>query len=318
MLSISLCVTIKNESGSFSDFWKSIQSQSKLPDEMVIVDGGSTDDTVTVVENLIKKSKFPVLLIKEGDSNRSQGRNLAIKNASKEIIALTDSGCRLDKNWLKEITLPFKNSSVEVVPGNYKIENSGLSDVATVAAHLTVNSLESGIEKPGYLASSRSLALLRRVWEKSGGYPEELNTAEDLVFANNLRTMSFVHQEAPQALVYWRPPKSLWKVSWTFFHYAYGDGLAFAKSPHAMRYGVKLFIIGMILLLTAVYPASLALGGVLLACWWVSQSHRLKGKHKALAKVPGWKILMVVVVLFWVTLAGFLWGLGYLVRNVRK
>src|SRR3989338_2419096 len=94
--------TVFNEEKTIEEFLSSISKQSVLPDEVIIVDGGSTDSTASVISNLKsqisnKRIKFK-LIIKKG--NRSVGRNEAIKNASNEIIVCSDAGCILDKNWL--------------------------------------------------------------------------------------------------------------------------------------------------------------------------------------------------------------------------
>jgi glycosyltransferase involved in cell wall biosynthesis len=45
----SLITTVYNEQNSISDFLKSIFEQTLLPDEIVIVDGGSKDQTVQMI-----------------------------------------------------------------------------------------------------------------------------------------------------------------------------------------------------------------------------------------------------------------------------
>lgn len=108
-MTISFITTIFNESGTIGRFLDSVYSQTKLPDEIIIVDGGSTDDTVSKIKDLrlkIKEKKVIFkLFIKKG--NRSVGRNEAIKHATGDIIVCSDSGNILDKNWIKNITEPF-------------------------------------------------------------------------------------------------------------------------------------------------------------------------------------------------------------------
>ena len=110
-MKISFITTIYNEEKTIKIFFDSLLSQSKLPNEILIVDGMSTDQTVAKIksyESKIKKKKIKfTLLIKKG--NRSVGRNEAIKNATGEIIVCSDAGNILDKNWLKNISAPFKN-----------------------------------------------------------------------------------------------------------------------------------------------------------------------------------------------------------------
>ena len=50
-------------------------------------------------------SKFKVIK-KRG--NRSVGRNEGIKRSTGDIVAITDAGCILDRNWIKNIAAPFE------------------------------------------------------------------------------------------------------------------------------------------------------------------------------------------------------------------
>ena len=47
----TLITTVLNEEETIGDFLKSLSSQTKLPDEIIIVDGGSTDKTLSIISN---------------------------------------------------------------------------------------------------------------------------------------------------------------------------------------------------------------------------------------------------------------------------
>ena len=49
---ISFVATVLNEEKTIHSFLKSLGSQSRFPDEIIIVDGGSTDATASVISNL--------------------------------------------------------------------------------------------------------------------------------------------------------------------------------------------------------------------------------------------------------------------------
>ena len=51
-LNISLVVPVKNEAGSIGEIIASISRQTRPPDEVILVDGGSNDQTVALAEGL--------------------------------------------------------------------------------------------------------------------------------------------------------------------------------------------------------------------------------------------------------------------------
>ncbi len=316
MQKTSLCLTIKNEEDSIVQLLRSIDAQNKLPDEVIIVDGGSTDDTLNIIKKFKEKCKYKIRLIKLPNSTRSQGRNKAISMSKYGVIALTDAGCVLDKQWLEKITLPIIKGIADVVPGNYRVNTDKMSNFSVVATALTIHTPSSIYED--YLASSRSLAITKNAWVKSGGYLDELNTAEDLVFVAKLKSCKLKHTNAPDALVNWSPPKKFSKLLKTFFMYAYGDGLAGMDSPHAFRYGMKLFLLGIVFFVSAFRYKFILISVILLLLWWLYQAAKLKINSDLLKRIPIITVLIVVICLFWVTLIGYVSGLIYSKLNMRK
>ena len=56
-MTISLCITVFNEEKYITALLESIVSQTKQPDEVIIVDGGSTDKTVALIKPYQSKIK---------------------------------------------------------------------------------------------------------------------------------------------------------------------------------------------------------------------------------------------------------------------
>ena len=113
MAKVSVVVTVLNEEATIKMLLDSLIDQTIKPSEIIIVDGGSTDNTVAI----IKKYKV-TLLTKTG--NRSVGRNYGVSKSKGQIIAFTDAGCVPESGWLKELFKPFIDPKVQVVSGYYK------------------------------------------------------------------------------------------------------------------------------------------------------------------------------------------------------
>jgi hypothetical protein len=144
---------------------------------------------------------------------------------------VSDVGCILDKHWLENITDPFNNSAVDVVAGFYHAKTESVFEKC-LATYTCV--MPDKVDKQNFLPSSRSIAFTKYAWEKVGGYPEYLNTCEDLVFAKKLKEKKIEFTVAKDALVYWPQRKNIFQAFIQFYSYAVGDGQAFfmrAQTP---------------------------------------------------------------------------------------
>jgi glycosyltransferase involved in cell wall biosynthesis len=253
---VSVIVTVRNEASSIHRLLDSLRGQTRLPSEVVVLDGGSTDGTVELINSY--REKLPIkLLVREG-FNISQGRNGAIAAAAGEIIASTDAGVRLVPDWLEELTRPLEEDSpIDVVSGFFLPDPLTVFEIAMGA---TVLPVLSDVEPERFLPSSRSVAFRKEAWAKVGGYPEWLDYCEDLVFDLALRDAGCKFSFAPRALAYFRPRSSLRAFGRQYFRYARGDGKAdLWRTRHAIRY-LTYIVLG---------PLFVIMGLVRHPLWWL-------------------------------------------------
>lgn len=234
--SISVVVTVKNEQNVIGQLIESLLSQSTRPDEIVIVDGGSDDGTVQAIERFVSKGA-PIKLIVASGTTISEGRNIAIRNASAEIIAATDAGVRLSPHWVRDLLAGFQSSEgvpVDVVSGFFVPDPRTTFETAMGA---TVLPSIDEIDGERFLPSSRSIAFRKRAWSAVNGYPEWLDYCEDLVFDINLRSAGCRFAFAPHAVAHFRPRQNLRQFFKQYYLYARGDGKAgLWPRRHALRY----------------------------------------------------------------------------------
>lgn len=232
MSTVSLCLTVLNESVSIDELMTSVVNQTRLPDEMVIVDGGSNDDTVERIEQY--RDRLNIRVLSQPGATISAGRNRAIREAAGEVIAVTDAGVRLVPNWLKVLVEPIEDGKYDVVAGFFKADPRNVFEVAMGA---TVLPFEEDIDPAGFLPSSRSIAFRNEVWEAVGGYPEWLDYCEDLLFDLEYRRKGFTQGWAPAAIAHFRPRSTLRSFWLQYYRYARGDGKAdLWRKRQAARY----------------------------------------------------------------------------------
>ncbi|MCY3865977.1 MAG: glycosyltransferase [Chloroflexi bacterium] len=230
---ISLIATVLNEGDNIRHLFDSIQRQTRRPDEIVIVDGGSEDDTLAIMRAYA--ADLPLRIFVEPGCNISQGRNRAIAEARGDIIAVTDAGVRLSEPWLEQISAPLLDEpTLNVVGGFFDADPQSAFETALGATTLP---LAREIDGAAFLPSSRSIAFRKSAACAIGLYPEWLDFCEDLVFDLRLRAAGGPFGFAPDALVYFRPRRGLRPFFRQYYLYARGDGKAnLWFKRHLIRY----------------------------------------------------------------------------------
>jgi len=246
-MSVTVVLTVKNEGEGMRPLLDSLLDQTLFPDEVVITDGGSTDNTLAVLAEY--QSWLPLKVVAVPGSNISQGRNAAIAAASHPIIAVTDAGVILSPAWLEEITRPLREGQAQVVSGWF--EPDPYTDFEVVMG-ATVLPERQDIQPQKFLPSSRSVAFLKSAWETAGGYPEWLDYSEDLIFDLKLKEQYGHFPFTPRAVVYFRPRHNLRSFFWQYYLYARGDGKAnLWPLRHLIRYAT--YLIGLPLILRQIW-----------------------------------------------------------------
>ena len=201
-MKVSVIVPVRDEEDSIRELLDSLLAQTHPPDEIVITDGGSVDATPQIIESY-KDKGLPVKLIRSGAALPGRGRNLAAAEAKFEWLAFTDGGIRLAKDWLEALTLKAKeDDSTDIVYGSVEpVTDTFFTECAAIAYVPPPKPQEDVIARPRFIASS---LLRREAWARVKGFPEDLRSAEDLLFMDRLEKAGYRAVFEPRALVYWR------------------------------------------------------------------------------------------------------------------
>ena len=178
-MKVSLIATVLNSADHLEAFLASLAAQTRAPDEVVIVDGGSTDGTASLLADA-----EAVTLIEEPGANISRGRNVAIAAAAHDVIAVTDADCVLDPAWLEELLRPLEEGA-DVAMGFYLPITDGFLSECLAAVNLPLDASE--VDPATFMPSAQSVAYRRDSIETVGGYPEWLYAAEDTLFNIRMR-----------------------------------------------------------------------------------------------------------------------------------
>jgi glycosyltransferase involved in cell wall biosynthesis len=260
---VTVIATVRNEISAIDALLDSLLRGARIPDEIVIADGGSADGTRERLAARAAADPRVRTLVAVG--NRSVGRNAAVRAAKHGIIACTDAGVSVEPEWLDRMMRPFESdASVEVVAGFYRAD--GTTPFERAAGVVSAPSLRE-IDHDRFLPSTRSVAFRRTAFDKVGGFDEALSHNEDTPFALALKRAGCKFAFAPEAIVRWRPRGNLRTFMHQHRRFGTGDG---ESRVQAWFYRT----------LAAKYAAGLAL---LVAGFWFR---------------PAWWVLAVAVLLF--------------------
>jgi glycosyltransferase involved in cell wall biosynthesis len=225
---VTLIATVLNAADHLPTFLASVRAQNRVPDEVVIVDGGSTDGSLALL-----REAEDVTLVEAPGANIARGRNVALAHATHDVIAVADADCAYGPAWLGELLRPIE-AGADVSMGWYRPVVGSLRD-ASVTGHLPLDAAE--LDAATFMPSARSVAYRRDAIDAVGGYPEWLAIGEDMWVDLRWRERGFDMRLAPGAVAGWRP-RPRFRDTWLqYFRYARGDAQAGMHADrHALRF----------------------------------------------------------------------------------
>jgi len=252
---VSLVVPVYNEERTIGPLLDSVFDQTRPPDEVIIVDGASTDGTCGIVEGLIRQGRA-IRLLRAGRAHPGEGRNLGVQAAAHDAVAFTDAGVLLDARWLEKLSEPLeRDPSTEAVYGTYEPILGTFFKECAALAYVPPRVVRDGSRIRG--PSTVSCLMKKSVWKAVGGFPR-YRAAEDLIFFEGVARGGFTIAYAPDAVARWQIVDDWRSVFPKFSRYSYHNLVA--GRARDWHYGVARFY--------AAAGISVALA-VLHTPWWL-------------------------------------------------
>ena len=179
---VSIIIRTLNEDRHLSDLLEGIRSQitSFIEVEVILVDSGSTDDTICIAES------YQCRIEHIGREEFSFGRSLNIgcEAASGDVLVIVSGHCiPTNEKWLANLLYPLIAGNVAMVYGRQiGDESSRFSECMIFDKYFPAI---SQVPQEGFYCNNANSALLRSVWQKHR-FDENLTGLEDLYLAKQL------------------------------------------------------------------------------------------------------------------------------------
>ncbi len=115
-LGITVGVITRNRASDLEEMLDSLTRQRRAPDEVLVVDNGSTDQTQAVLETFRNRLPLRCQFLERADIPGA--RNLVLENAEHEIVSFIDDDCISEPEWLAAIEAGFlRADNIGIVGG---------------------------------------------------------------------------------------------------------------------------------------------------------------------------------------------------------
>lgn len=179
---ISVVVPAYNLSGYIEHTLQSVLDQSELPDEVIIVDDGSDDDTVQIVENIASTQPYDFIrLFRQERKGPGAARNRCIQEARGEWIAFLDG----DDIWLpdkiREVRAAIRKDpdTVIIAHDEYEVDLRGNEILKRLHSYYSIGTaLFPQLYRRCFFSTS-CMTVRKRALLEVGGFDTSLPSAQD-------------------------------------------------------------------------------------------------------------------------------------------
>ncbi len=210
---VSVIVAARNAAATLAACLASLRTLDYPDVELIVVDDGSTDDTVAIAHGA------GVRILRAEGRGPSYARNLGVRECSNEIVAFTDADCVVPRHWLKTLVDALRSSEAGAVGGPQRnvFPRGAAADAADLDAFFALASVVAEYTRGDDVArdvdhnASCNVAYLKHVFDEAGGFSEGLFPGEDVDLDLRVRRLGYRCRYVPEAWVeHHRPGTREW------------------------------------------------------------------------------------------------------------
>ncbi len=175
---ISVIIPAFNSASTIIRAINSVLCQTVQLTEIIIVDDGSTDQTLSTINDLKVSCAVSIKVISITNSGPGNARNIASEHAQGEWLAFIDS----DDVWLpdkiqRQIELLNTNPTVEICYSNYytgnnknkELHNTGINNSSKLISNTNISDYFTLLKK-GFFALTSTVLVKKSLFDQSGKF----------------------------------------------------------------------------------------------------------------------------------------------------
>lgn len=251
-LPVSLVIPVRNEASTIPETLDGIFALSTLPSEIIFVDTGSTDRSVTMIESWSSRSAqlgIHLKLIHHPCGYPGAARNSGVKQASFDWIAFLDVGIKPEADWLSKLWACMQANQAQAVYGMCQF-----SDQHPFGRLICAVSYGQNNRAPVLPAS----LFHKDVFLKAGYFEEHLRSGEDLLWNKRILAENIARVTCSETAVHYQHfPTNLWAGVKKWFVYEQSATIAGLSN---LSRNLMLFVVSLVYVLMALGYSPAILG----------------------------------------------------------
>ena len=196
---VAVVITNYNYAQYVGEAIESALSQAHVPEEIIVVDDGSTDSSLEVIRRYGDK----VHIIEQANQGVAHARNAGIAATQQPFIVCLDADDRLDPRFLEmvmpeiqyERPLGIAYTGLGLIRGDVVEQNPWPVDF------LWAN--QSHVSVPPSNCIPSACVFRREMWERAGGFRQEYAPGEDAEFWTRGLSVGFTARKVTSAPLFW-------------------------------------------------------------------------------------------------------------------
>jgi peptidoglycan-N-acetylglucosamine deacetylase len=222
----SVIVPCFNEGKTLDNCIRSLLNQTYDNYEIIIVNDGSTDNTLSIARQLARDNQPRIRIINKSNGGKASALNRGLARSRGDIIVCIDADSMFLHNTLQQLVLSFQIPDVAAVGGNVKVANSskllGRQQSLEYITGLTLQRQAFAYLGCMQVISGAIGAFRRSALVAIGGYSHD-TIVEDMDTTIELAKRGYKIAYNPQAIAYTEAPENLRDFLKQRYRWTYGS-----------------------------------------------------------------------------------------------